>query len=177
MAAKSDAELVEAVLSGNAECFTELCLRYYSAMVAIAHSIIGDRHLAEDASQEAFARACRELPRLRNKEKFAVWLAAICRNASKDIARLRQNADGADGLSTVAAKAAQNPADETVKEAVSKLPASARELIYLRYYDGMTYEQMSALLGISEAAINGRLARAKKKITVYLRRKGFKEVR
>jgi RNA polymerase sigma factor (sigma-70 family) len=46
-------------------------------------------------------------------------------------------------------------------------------VIFLRYYDGMSYEQMSAALGVSEQAINGRLRRAKKKLAGYLRRRGF----
>jgi DNA-directed RNA polymerase specialized sigma24 family protein len=46
-----------------------------------------------------------------------------------------------------------------------------------RFYDGMSYEQISAVLGISEQAINGRLRRAKRKMADYLRRNGFGEVR
>ena len=46
----------------------------------------------------------------------------------------------------------------------------------LRYYDSMTYEQMSAVLGISQQAINGRLRRAKNKMAQYLRKTGFVEV-
>jgi len=69
----------------------------------------------------------------------------------------------------------QDDTTETVREAISKLSASARELIFLRYYDGMSYEQISSVLGISEQAINGRLRRAKKKMADYLRRNGFGE--
>jgi len=84
---KPDLTLVEASVDGDADSFTELCKRYYPAMVAIAHSIIGDRHLAEDAAQQTFAKAVRKLSQLKNKTKFAAWLAAICRNVAKDIAR------------------------------------------------------------------------------------------
>ena len=61
---ESDTTLVEAAIYGDAESFTELCRRYYPAMVAIAHSILGDGHLAEDATQEAFAKAAVKLPQL-----------------------------------------------------------------------------------------------------------------
>jgi len=172
-----DTALVKAAINGDAEGFTELCQRYYPAMVAIAHSILGDRHLAEDAAQQAFAKAAVKLPQLKKESRFAGWLAVICRNVAKDMARRIENFRTTDDLSTIATKSREDGTAETVREAISKLSASARELIFLRYYDGMSYEQISSVLGISEQAINGRLRRAKKKMADYLRRNGFDEVR
>jgi RNA polymerase sigma-70 factor (ECF subfamily) len=63
-----------------------------------------------------------------------------------------------------------------VKNALSKLSASSKEVIYLRYYDGLSYDQISEVLGISEQAINGRLRRAKRKLAQILKREGFKQV-
>jgi RNA polymerase sigma-70 factor (ECF subfamily) len=173
---KPDTSLVEAAINGDADGFTELCRRYYPAMVAIAHSVLGDRHLAEDAAQEAFAKAAVKLPQLKRKSQFAGWLAAICRNAAKDMARRAENYRTAEDLSMVAAKPERDDAAEAVRKALSRLSAPAREVIFLRYYDGMSYEQISAVLGISEEAINGRLRRAKEKMADYLRRNGFGEV-
>ncbi|MHC4498596.1 MAG: RNA polymerase sigma factor [Planctomycetota bacterium] len=168
-----DSTLVEAALGGDADSFTELCRRYYPAMVAIGHSILGDRHLAEDAAQQAFANAVRKLPQLKKKNRFAKWLAAICRNAALDLADNRDVNSTADNLSTVAAESQVDYGTEAVREAIGRLPASDRELIFLRFYDGMTYESISAVLGISRQAINGRLRRAKKKIADHLRNHGF----
>jgi RNA polymerase sigma-70 factor (ECF subfamily) len=145
-------------------------------MVAIAHSIIGDRHLAEDAAQQTFAKAVRQMPHLKNKSKFAAWLAVICRNVALDLARRKEKLHTADDLSMIAAKSHKNVHSEAIREAMSKLSAPAREVIFLRFYDGMTYEQISAVLGISKHAISGRLRRAKKKMANYLRRNGFGKV-
>lgn len=178
-----DLALVERACNGDTDSFTELCRRYYPAMVAIAHSIIGDRHLAEDAAQQTFAKAVRKMPHLKNKTKFAAWLAVICRNVAKDMARTVGAGPRAcpvtgtaEDLSMIAAEPHENDVTEAVKEALNKLSASAKEIIFLRYYDGMTYEQISAVLRISEQAINGRLRRAKKKMANYLRRSGFEKV-
>ncbi len=176
MTEKPDTTLVRSVINGDAEGFTELCQRYYPAMVAIAHSVLGDRHLAEDAAQQAFAKAAVKLPQLKKESRFANWLAVICRNIAKDIARRTENLHSTDDLSIVAAKSSNDETAEVVREAISKLSASARELVFLRFYDGMSYEQISAVLGISEQAINGRLRRAKKKMAGYLGRNGFGEV-
>ena len=172
-----DTTLVEAAIDGDAESFTELCKRYYPAMVAIAHSVLGDRHLAEDAAQEAFARAAVRLPQLRQKSKFAGWLAVICRNAAKDMIRRTQDRPAVIERSVVANQSDQEVVVEVVREAIGGLSAAARELIFLRYYDGLSYEQISAVLGISEQAINGRLRRAKRKMADYLRRNGYSQVR
>ena len=179
VAQKPDTVLVKAAIKGDADSFTELCRRYYPAMVAIAHSILGDRHLAEDAAQQVFAKAALKLPQLKKESRFAGWLAVICRNIAKDMARnvgAGLRVCPTDDLSTIAAESRDDDTAETVREAISKLSASAREVIFLRYYDGMSYEQISAVLGISEQAINGRLRRAKKKMADYLRRNGFGEV-
>jgi RNA polymerase sigma-70 factor (ECF subfamily) len=179
VAQKPDTVLVKAAINGDANSFTELCRRHYPAMVAIAHSALGDRHLAEDAAQQAFAKAALKLPQLKKESRFAGWLAVICRNVAKDMARnvgAGLRVCPTDDLSMIAAKSRDDDTTEAVREAISKLSASARELIFLRYYDGMSYEQISSVLGISEQAINGRLRRAKKKMADYLRRNGFGEV-
>ena len=168
MAQKPDTTLVRSAIDGDAESFTELCQRYYPAMVAIAHSVLGDRHLAEDAAQQAFAKAAVKLPQLKKETRFGNWLAVICRNIAKDIARMKENFHSTDDLSTIEAKSSDDETVEAVRQAISRLPASARELVFLRFYDGMSYEQISAVLGISGQAINGRLRRAKKKVADYL---------
>jgi RNA polymerase sigma-70 factor (ECF subfamily) len=132
--------------------------------------------LAEDAAQQAFAKAAVKLPQLKKKSRFAGWLATICRNVARDIARSTKPLRSTEDVSTMAAEPRTDSINETVKEALNKLSASNREVIFLRYYDGTSYEQMSAVLGISEQAINGRLRRAKRKLADYLQRKGFGKV-
>jgi RNA polymerase sigma factor (sigma-70 family) len=58
-------------------------------------------------------------------------------------------------------------------EALQQLPQHLREVVFLRFYNEMSYEQMASVLGATEQAIDGRLRRAKKKIAVHLKRKGF----
>jgi RNA polymerase sigma-70 factor (ECF subfamily) len=175
---RADSVLVEQAARGDGDSFTELCRRYYGAMVAIGHAIISDRHLAEDAAQQAFAKAAVHLSRLRKPEQFGRWVAAICRNEARDLIRMRRGLQGDDESPEPMAREGLEPdeAGEAVKVALYRLSAEAREVIYLRFYDGLSYEQISAVLGISEQAINGRLRRAKRQLAQYLRRDGFDEV-
>lgn len=168
--------LVEQAARGDGESFTELCRRYYGPLVAIGHAILGDRHLAEDAVQEAFAKAAVHLPKLRKADQFGRWVAAICRNEAREMARTRRKPPIEDEAVVEAAPAGADETGEAVRSALSGLPSDAREVVFLRFYDGLSYDQISAVLGISEQAINGRLRRAKKKLAELLRRRGFDEV-
>jgi RNA polymerase sigma-70 factor (ECF subfamily) len=145
-------------------------------MVAIGHAILSDRHLAEDAAQQAFAKVAMKLHHLRKGEQFGQWVAAICRNEARDLARSRRPVTLGEapqetcGPNLVECK-------QAVRDALRRLGPNAREVIYLRFYDGLSYERISDVLGISEQAINGRLRRAKKKLAEHLRRQGFGEVK
>jgi len=64
----SDTQLVEAAQNGHLESFGALYRRYHSPMVALAYSLLADRDLAEDAAQEVFAVACRNIGNLQYRE-------------------------------------------------------------------------------------------------------------
>jgi RNA polymerase sigma-70 factor (ECF subfamily) len=172
----SDNMLVEQAARGDGESFTELCRRYYGAMVAIGHAILRDRHLAEDAAQQAFAKAAVNLRKLQQADRFGLWLATICRNEAKDLARARRQPPMENELLVIESQPDSEESYKIVRDALDRLPAEAKEVIYLRFYDGMSYDRISSVLGISEQAINGRLRRAKKVLAKDLRRHGFDEV-
>lgn len=170
-------ELVEAAVGGDIESFVELCRRYYASMAAIAYTVLGDHQLAEDAAQESFARALVNIRSLKDKNRFVPWLAAICRNVAKDIIKNKAKHISKEDLSQVAQKNKDDENSRAVRRAIEQLPAPAKELIVLRYYNSLSYEQIGSVLGISRATINGRILRAKRKMADYLRRNGFPENR
>jgi RNA polymerase sigma-70 factor (ECF subfamily) len=141
-------------------------------MVAIGYSVSGDNQLAEDAAQESFARALVNLKNLKNKTRFAPWLAAICRNVAKDMvtAKAKARQVTTEDFSQAAQNSNTNESVLVIRRAIEQLPASAKELIVLRYYNNLSYEEISSILGISKATINGRLTRAKRKMAKYLKR-------
>jgi len=170
-----ETELVKAAIDGDIDSFGQLCQRYYAAMVSISYSVLGDHQLAEDAAQESFARALVNLRNLKNRARFAPWLASICRNVAKDMVAAKAKQVTTDDLSQVAQDDNPDESSRVIRRAIEQLPASAKELIVLRYYNNLSYEEISYVLGISKAAINGRLTRAKRKLTKYIRRNGFPE--
>ena len=175
MPEKSEIHLIEAATGGDIESFGELCRRYYAAMAAIAYAVLSDHQLAEDAAQESFARALVSLRSLKNKDRFAPWLAAICKNVAKDMLAAKARQINTDDISQVDKVENHDENDLAIHRAIEQLPESAKDLVVLRYYDGLSYEQISSVLGISKAAINGRLSRAKRKMEKYLKHNGFPE--
>jgi RNA polymerase sigma-70 factor (ECF subfamily) len=173
MDVKSEARLVEAAQGGHLDSFGALYERYYRAMVALAYSVLTDRNQAEDAAQESFAIACRALPTLRSSEKFAVWLGTICRNVARQMQRRESRFATKDIQRPLANEKSRDERCEVVRRAVWKLRAGDREVIVLRYYDNMAYNQIAAVLGISPQAVHGRLVRAKRKIAGQLKRDGL----
>ena len=170
----SETQLVEAAQNGQLESFGALYQRYHSSMVALAYSMLTDRDLAEDAAQEVFAAACRDIGSLKSKERFAAWLAGICRNVSRQMLRANKIKPAALGNDC----AVQNRDDmedrrEAIRRAVWSLREPERELIVLRFFDGFSQAHISEVLGISSQAVTGRLVRAKRKIAKYLKRNGL----
>ena len=174
----TDANLVAAALRGDAESFSRLCEQYYPALVAIAYSQLADRHLAEDAAQEALLAAYRDIAKLKKPERLLGWLAAICRNIAIDMAkaRARQEHAGIEDCSPVLDTGHnENDTVAAVREIILQLEPAMRDIIFLRYYNQMSYGRIARMLGISEEAVNGKLRRARKMIHRQLHRRMSKE--
>lgn len=178
MTENTDVNLVSAALRGDAESFSRLCERHYPALVAIAYSQLADRGLAEDAAQEALLIAYRNAAKLKDAGRFLPWLAAICRNTAIDMAktRTRERRVGiGDGSSVPMVSHHENDAVAVVRGIILRLRPDLRDIILLRYYNEMSYEQMAALLGVSEEAVNGQLRRARKIIRRQWQRHAARE--
>jgi len=170
----NEVQLVEAARNGCIESFAALYEKYHGPMVALAYSILAGRDRAEDVAQETFAIVCRDLPTLKSKDKFAAWLAGICRNLSKQMLRAaRSERNLTPDEHIVPAQDRTDERSEAIHQAVWSLREAERELIVLRYFDGFSQAQISSVLGISPQAVNGKLVRAKRKIAEYLKRNGL----
>ena len=169
----SETTLVEAAQNGHLESFGALYERYHSSMVALAYSMLADRDLAEDAAQDAFAIACRDIGSLKSKERFAAWLAGICRNTARQMLRSKGKFVARNVRAAAGNTGIEEHRKDALRRAVWQLRPNERELIVLRYYNNLPYERIAQVLDISIQAVNGRLIRAKRKIAEHLKRNGF----
>jgi RNA polymerase sigma-70 factor (ECF subfamily) len=166
-----DARLVRAAIRGDDEAFRELVGRYAGMVAAIAYAVTGDAEAARDLAQEVFAEAFLALRRLRSARKFAGWLAGIARRKSVSWvrARARSRIELSGSYDALAASGGTGPGEDAEREetrlrvmsAVLGLPAGYREVIILRCLEGREHAEICEALGISQAALDKRLSRAK----------------
>src|SRR3954464_2470958 len=108
--------------------------------VGIARGRLSDRHLAEDAAQEAFAIACRTLSALRDRRRFPQWLGTICRRTASRIDADRPPhgplPDGHEQAGDPDLQALRLQ----VQDAVQLLEETSREIVILHEFSGLSYD-------------------------------------
>lgn len=158
-------ELVERAGRGDHDAFAVLATAASARLDAAARLILRDRELARDAVQNTLVRAWRDLPGLRDPERFDAWLHRLLVNACLDEARRRRRRPIEVGILPIDVP---TPADEArrladrdlVERALARLEPEHRALVVLHYYLGYPLPDAAASLGISLPAAKSRLHRA-----------------
>jgi RNA polymerase sigma-70 factor (ECF subfamily) len=162
----TDLALIQKILAGDAEAYSQLVDRHYDRCARIAVRILGNREDAEEAIQDAFLRAYKALGDYEDRERFAAWLTRIVVNQCRTVlARTRRREAVFLDVDPVALDLAAESAPTgghwpALEEALARLPLEQREAIVLRYADDLTYEEMSRITGAGESALKMRVQRA-----------------
>jgi RNA polymerase sigma-70 factor (ECF subfamily) len=172
---RPDAELVPATLGGDRAAFTALVARYERAALATAWGVLHDRHLSQDAAQEAFVSAFMNLCRLREHATFGAWLLTIARRAATRSAkcRRRQVADPLPQAHPVDAKARGSVDLEWVVAATAELPEHERVVIYLRYFEDLDVGDIAKVLARPVGTVTKQLSRAHERLRQHLQKEGL----
>lgn len=165
---RSDAELVVAALRGDPSSFGLLYERHYRLAVGIARARLSDRHLAEDAAQEAFAIACRTLSTLRDHRRFPEWLGTICRRTASRLDADRPPHEPMPDDPECADDPDLRALRVQVQDALQLLEETSREVVVLHYFGGLSYQEIGRALGLSVPGVHGRLQRARGKLAQLL---------
>lgn len=172
---RPDSELVDAACGGDVSSFGELYRRHYAMAVGIARSRLSDVHLAEDVAQEAFAVACRTLSTLKDADRFPQWLGTICRRTASRLAKRQPNQEALSEDREPHNDFAAESSRQDVHEAIQQLDETAREIVVLHYFSGLSYEEIALVVELSTQAIHGRLQRARRKLAEILQPTGAQE--
>jgi RNA polymerase sigma-70 factor (ECF subfamily) len=156
---------VERAREGDRDAFAVLARAAASRLDAAARLILRDRELARDAVQEALIRAWRDLPGLRDPERFDAWLHRLIVNAAIDESRRRRRRVIEVKLTPIDVPASDDAigalADrDALDRALGELAPEHRALVVLHYYLGMPLPEAAASLSISLGAAKSRLHRA-----------------
>jgi RNA polymerase sigma-70 factor, ECF subfamily len=146
--------------SGDRAAFEHLVRASYDRLYGLARRIVVDPSDAEDATQETFLRAWRELPRLREPERFEAWLTRMLVHGCYDLLRRRRRREA-----KVAWIIREPAASETIAieererlgEAFGRLSPEHRAVLALHFFRELTAAEIAGLLEVPEGTINSRL--------------------
>jgi RNA polymerase sigma-70 factor (ECF subfamily) len=157
-----DRDLVERARRGDREAFGVLVHQVSDVLYTIAHRILRDTGLAEDALQNALVLAWRRLPHLRDADRFEAWIHRILVHACYDEAHRSRHwtanvrvlsVDGPsapDGTSTVADR-------DQLERAFRRIPVEQRAVFVLHHYVGLPLVEIAEILGIPAGTARSRL--------------------
>ncbi len=140
---------------------------YQLPLLRLCILYLHDEELAKDAVQETFVKAYRNLDGFRAEASEKTWLTRIAVNTCKNVYRSGwfRHVDRSVTPDMIAEKfASADEEDNTLTEAIMRLPLKLREAALLCWLQGMTYEEAADALGVSRQAVGSRLNRARRKL-------------
>jgi RNA polymerase sigma-70 factor (ECF subfamily) len=178
-AARRESELVEAAKAGATDAYERLVVEYQRFAYRIAYMVTRDAGDAEEATQDAFVKAYRSLPRFRRGAPFKPWLLKIVTNEarSRRLSSLRHGeiaarafGQGGAGASESSAEASVLSAEQRVLllSAIDALPEKLRDVVSCRYLLELSELDTAAALGIRAGTVKSRLFRALERLEAHL---------
>ncbi len=168
-----DRQRVQLVLEGDQDAFTDLVLEYQRAVYNLTYRMLGDTVEAEDAAQEAFLRAYRNLDRYDSTRSFKTWVLSIASHYCIDVIRKRRLSwlsldDLLPGemMSAIEQRSIEELSldgerDRGIQELLHLLKPDDRAIIILRYWNDLSYEEIAGALGANVGVVKSRLFRAR----------------
>ena len=174
-----DAELIERTLEGDQHAFAALVEKYQEQIHALAWQKIGDFHIAQEITQDAFITAYQKLATLTHHNRFAGWLYVITSNKCNMWHRKKkpqlQSLEETDPMeleevyySDYASRQREEAANQNrraiVRKLLNKLRESERTVVTMHYLAGLTCEEIGKFLGVSPNTVKSRLHRARERL-------------
>jgi RNA polymerase sigma-70 factor, ECF subfamily len=157
-----DRSLVERARRGDHDAFTALALSGGDQLFRVARLILRDSERAEDAVQEALIRIWRELPRLREVERYEAWAMRIVVNACRDESRRARRRVEMRVLPDIEAPdtSAEVIARERLNRGLQRLPLEQRTVLVLHHYAGLSLADIASATGRPIGTVKSRLSYA-----------------
>ena len=162
---------------GDPDAVREVYRSHGRLVYAVAYKVLGDRGLAEEATQQTFLKAWRAAQSFDEQRELGPWLAAIARRVAIDLYR-REAVRATDPLESAAAgdsalvsspESAEAMYDVwEVREAMAQLPPEEQEIVRLQHLEGFTHAQIAERLGVAIGTVKSRSFRAHKRLAAML---------
>jgi RNA polymerase sigma-70 factor (ECF subfamily) len=176
---RDEAQIIASILAGNTHEFHDLIRPHERSVYIMVLSLLHNEADAEDAAQETFLKAFRNLARFRGDAKFSTWLISIALNEARSRLRSKKNVkidsldEAPDGQGHVSPALLRDwreiPSEalerkevqQLLQHAVTDLPLIYREVFMLRDIEEMSVNESAEALGITAASVKVRLHRAR----------------
>ena len=184
----SDAELAKEALAGSEAASRDLVARYATPAVNFVFRFVRDRALAEDLAQEGFLRVYQRLSTYDPARKFSSWFFQVLRNITIDYLRVNRLATASldelaeEGNQRAAVDrqsaspedaAGQGELASAMSTALSRIRPEYREVVVLRYQEGLTHPEIAEILGMPSGTVKTYLHRARKELAGILSEQGW----
>lgn len=188
--APEDLDLVQRALAGSQDAYRDLLLRYQRPVLSLIRRMVRNSSQAEDLAQEVFLKAFRALGSYDQGRKFSSWLFKIAHNTAIDQLRRKElvtvpletpDRDEPDLVAMLPDASAETPAGRAerrdlaaaIEGAVGSLKPLYREVVVLRYQEGLMYEEIAEVTGLPLGTVKTHLFRARKAMVAHLEARGW----
>jgi RNA polymerase sigma-70 factor (ECF subfamily) len=148
-------------MRGDHDAYAALVTAATARLYAVASLILRDSDRAEDAVQDAFLRAWRELPRLRDADRFDAWLRRLvvntCYDEARRVTRRAEVSLFSVGDRSVGDTSAASAESDRVERAFRQLPLDQRTVLVLQHYESLSHTEIAELLGIPVGTVKSRV--------------------
>ncbi len=181
--------LIRAAQQGSEEACRDLVRRFERPVFSLIVRMVRDPALAEDLSQEVFVKAFRALDSFQPGRKFSSWLFKIAHNTAIDHLRrktpstvaLETDLDRVDPIDVVADSRVETPEAVAVRgdlarafeEALGRLRPQYREVVVLRFQEGLAYEEIAEVTGLPLGTVKTHIHRARKALAEEMIQMGW----
>lgn len=188
MTLDEDQVLIKMILAGNRSSFEELMKKYNKKIYGFIFRMVRNEEVAIELSQDFFIKIYNVLVKYNFEYKFSTWAYRICYNLVIDWVRKNQtqvdsldddsvsprqmmaseNYESEDGFT----KLAREEINEYVWKAVDAIPIKFRELILLRYLQGMKYDEIAVVTDLPVGTVKNRIFKAKEILKMEIEKDG-----
>jgi RNA polymerase sigma-70 factor (ECF subfamily) len=181
----TDEQIVEIAVRENPNAFGEIVTRWERKIFALCFGMLNREDEAKDAAQETFISAYKNLAKFRGDAKVSSWLHRIAVNQCLTVKRRQKSRSEnfldeesneaervfvAPGKSSPSRKTEQNERLVIVRQAVSALPAELKEVVVMKEFEEMTFQEISETLELPLSTVKSRLYTALKQLRMKLER-------
>lgn len=175
-----DNVLIDRFLAGDERAFNTLAEKYKRKIYLTAYRLLGNHEDARDITQEVIIKMYNELKNFRRESSIYTWIYRITTNLSLNELKKRKIRNFfdydeveewlfKDETQSPELSYRENELSNKIQEAISKLPDKQKTVFTLRYYDGLSYEEISEILGTSIGALKANYFHAINKLQKELK--------